>query len=92
MTGRVIRLPGFCVDKNGKIVRGTAHHGVSARIRQRQSKRAKVVNDCAMVAARSQLLAWRTRPPYHSPAVPASGAGTGPPRGDCHGRLSLSSS
>ena len=78
MTGRVIRLPGFCVDNNGKIVRGTAHHGVSARIRQRQSKRAKVVNDCAMVAARSQLLAWRTRPPYHSPQCPRLALGPGP--------------
>jgi hypothetical protein len=43
MAGRIIRLPGFRLDKNGKFVRTTAHLSVSARIRQRQSKRVKVV-------------------------------------------------
>ena len=43
MAGRVIRLPGFRLDKNGKLVRVIAHLNVSAHIRQRQSKRVEVV-------------------------------------------------
>jgi hypothetical protein len=42
MTGHRIRLPGFRVDKNGKLVRSTARLDVAARIRKRASKRIKV--------------------------------------------------
>ena len=41
---RIIRLPvGFRVDKVGKVVRCTKHLDVSARLRQRASKRVRVV-------------------------------------------------
>jgi hypothetical protein len=41
---RVIRLPvGFRLDKAGKVVRCTKHLDVSARLRQRSSKRVRVV-------------------------------------------------
>jgi hypothetical protein len=43
MAGRIIRLTGFRLDKNGKLVRATAHLNVPARIRQRKSKQIKVV-------------------------------------------------
>jgi hypothetical protein len=44
MSGRVIRLPiGFRVTKAGKVERCTRHLDVSARLRQRASKRIKVV-------------------------------------------------
>ena len=41
---RIIHLPvGFRVDKAGKVVRCTKHLDVSTRLRQRASKRVRVV-------------------------------------------------
>lgn len=44
MTGRVINLKGFKVDaKSGKLVRCVKHLDVSARLRQKGSKKVRAV-------------------------------------------------
>jgi len=57
MTGRVIRLPvGFRVDGKGKVVRCTKHLDVSTRLRQRASKRVRVVKGKPACATKSGLI------------------------------------
>jgi hypothetical protein len=41
--GRKVRIPGFRVDKHGKVVRCTKHLDASTRLKRRGSKRVKVV-------------------------------------------------
>lgn len=43
MTSRSIRIPGFRLDRAGKIVRDQRRLDVAARARQRGSKKVKVV-------------------------------------------------
>jgi hypothetical protein len=40
---RVIRLPGFRIDKHGRIVKDERRLSVSQRLQQRASKRVRVV-------------------------------------------------
>jgi hypothetical protein len=42
MAGHIIRVSGFRLDKSGKLVRDRRRLDVSARLRQRQSKRVRV--------------------------------------------------
>ena len=42
MTGHATRIKGY-VLKDGKVVKGTKHLDVSARLRQRASKKVKVI-------------------------------------------------
>jgi hypothetical protein len=46
MAGHRIRLPGFRIDRNGRLVRDVKRLDVSAQIRQRASKRVRVVPPC----------------------------------------------
>lgn len=43
MTGRQISLKGYRIDKSGKLVKASTARDVSARIRERKSKRTRVV-------------------------------------------------
>jgi len=54
---RIIRLPvGFRVDKAGRVVRCIKHLDVSARLRQRASKRVRVVKGKPACATKSGLI------------------------------------
>jgi hypothetical protein len=43
MPGRIIRLPGFRLDKAGRLVRSTKHLNVSPRLKQASSKRVRLL-------------------------------------------------
>ena len=43
MTGRQIAIKGFRLDKHGKLVRCVKHKDVSARLREKGSKRVRFV-------------------------------------------------
>jgi hypothetical protein len=54
---RIIRLPaGFRVDKAGKVVRCSKHLDVSARLRQRSSKRIRVMKVIPTGVTKSGLI------------------------------------
>jgi hypothetical protein len=41
--GSRIRIAGYRIDKRGKLVKSNAHKDVSARLRERSSKKVRVV-------------------------------------------------
>ena len=43
MTGRRVAIKGYRLDKHGKLVRCVKHLDVSARLRQKSSKKIRVV-------------------------------------------------
>jgi hypothetical protein len=54
VTGFKSRVPGFRLNKHGRLVRDERRLDVSARLRQRASKRVKVVS-----SAQTSLPLWR---------------------------------